>query len=68
MANLSQVQIPALTAQMSGLGRVTMGGVGMGGGNTTTNNITMNATVTGGISAAAFQARTLRTVQGAIAA
>lgn len=68
MADLAQVQIPQLTAQMTGLGRVTAGGIGAGGGNTTTNNITLNATVTSGIGAAAFQARTLRTVQGAIAA
>ena len=67
MANLSQVQIPALTAQMSGLGRVTAGSFG-GAGVTNNNNITLNATVTGGMSAAAFQARTLRTVEGALAA
>ena len=66
MARLSQVQIPALTASARGLS--IMGGMAAPATSTTNNNtFNFNNTITGGMSNAAFQARTLRTVTGAVA-
>ena len=67
MANLSQTQIPNLAGSMQMLGG-TSGMVAAPAVATTNNNtFNFNNTITGGMSNAAFQARTLRTVTGAVA-